>query len=68
VEGGKERLVTRVNRSDFVTRFVRHALYGSAAAEIDLFVQGLRVCFHDQALGMCSVQEVSLFTTLYSRQ
>jgi hypothetical protein len=59
IDGGHDTLVTRVNRADFVRRFVQHALYDSASADIQDFIRGLRIFLHDQALGMCSATEVT---------
>lgn len=58
VEDGHDKLVSRVNRTDFVRRFVEHALHGSAAQEIQEFIRGLRAFLQDQSLGMCSATEV----------
>jgi hypothetical protein len=67
MDGGHDTLVTRVNRADFVRRFVQHALYDSASADIQAFLRGLRIFLHDQALGMCSAAEVKYSLTSLSQ-
>ena len=56
--GGSGVLVSRSNRLQFVKSFVKHALYGSAAEEVKLFVAGLKHCFSGPAVDMCSLLEV----------
>lgn len=57
-EGGADLPVSRSNRHLFVKSFITHALYDSAAGEVDLYIEGLKTFLHPNTLAMCSAAEV----------
>jgi hypothetical protein len=59
IPDGQHTLVSRSNRLMFVKSFVKHALRGCVADELDQFMNGLKSLFKGPAMEMCSVSEVS---------
>lgn len=57
-DSGAEKYVDRVNRSDFVKRFIHHALYACCKKQIDDYISGLRFLFDGPAVKLCTHNEV----------
>jgi hypothetical protein len=61
IPSGADIPVSRANRSDFVKRFVQHALYSCCKEEIDAYISGLRFLFDGRAVRHCTHIEVVAF-------
>ena len=50
--------MTRVNRAEFVERFIRHALIGGVSEEVGHYIRGVKKFVRDEVGNMCSASEV----------